>query len=99
MVGDLATIPRTSPASTPRALGERASAHSRLAASIEAATRVCAPRRGSFGAKLRRYLPRMAAIAFLRPARADLHLDPTEDEMVALGRHLTFLQGLVAAGD
>ncbi|MBM4098439.1 MAG: hypothetical protein FJ260_00565 [Planctomycetes bacterium] len=99
VVGDLATIPRISPASTPRALGKRASAHSGFAASTEAATRVCAPSSTSFGAEMRRYLPRMAAIAFLRPVRADFHLDPTEDEMEALGRHLTFLQGLVAAGD
>lgn len=41
----------------------------------------------------------MAAIAFLRPTRADFQRDPTEDELAALSGHFTFLQGLVAAGD
>lgn len=41
----------------------------------------------------------MAAIAFLRPTRADFHLDPTADELEALARHFSFLQGMVAAGD
>jgi uncharacterized protein YndB with AHSA1/START domain/uncharacterized protein YciI len=41
----------------------------------------------------------MAAIAFLRPVRAEFHLDPSEDELEALGRHFSFLQGLVASGE
>lgn len=41
----------------------------------------------------------MPAIAFLRPVRTDFHLDPTEDELEALGRHFSFLQGLVASGE
>jgi uncharacterized protein YciI/uncharacterized protein YndB with AHSA1/START domain len=40
----------------------------------------------------------MAAIAFLRPTRANFQLSPTEDEAEALARHFAFLQGLVAAG-
>jgi len=42
------------------------------------------------------YFPRMAAIAFLRPTRAEFRNEPTADEMEALGRHFAFLQGMVA---
>jgi uncharacterized protein YndB with AHSA1/START domain/uncharacterized protein YciI len=40
----------------------------------------------------------MAAIAFLRPTRANFHLSPTDDETEALARHFAYLQGLVSAG-
>ena len=45
------------------------------------------------------YFPRMAAIAFLRPTRAEFRNEPTADEIEALGRHFAFLQGMVASGD
>ena len=48
---------------------------------------------------MRDYLPRMAAIAFLRPTRAEFRTEPTADELEALTRHFAFLQGMVAAGD
>ena len=48
---------------------------------------------------MRGYLPRMAAIAFLRPTRAEFRTEPTADELEALTRHFAFLQGMVAAGD
>ena len=41
----------------------------------------------------------MAAIAFLRPARPALRLDPSADELLALGAHLAFPRGLIARGE
>ena len=54
-----------------------------------------------FGRLLARrcYLAHMAAIAFLRPVRPNFHRDPSLDELEALGKHLTFLQAQVSAGD
>jgi uncharacterized protein YciI/uncharacterized protein YndB with AHSA1/START domain len=40
----------------------------------------------------------MAAIAFLTPTRAGFHLDPTADELMALGAHFEMLQRLVREG-
>jgi uncharacterized protein YndB with AHSA1/START domain/uncharacterized protein YciI len=41
----------------------------------------------------------MAAIAFLRTTRAGFQLDPSADELMALGAHLSFLRGLASRGE